>query len=122
MTLLIVDDNDGVRKLLRGMMQPLFETIDECIDGQDAVNTYEQRPYDVVIMDVQMPNLDGIDATKVIIEKHPDARIFLVTAYDDLEYKRRASGSGALAFCMKDDILALHSLLHAMIEAELESV
>lgn len=118
MTLLIVDDSTAVRKMIRQLMQPLFDTIHECEDGLAAVNAYDAQEYDFVIMDIQMPVLDGIEATEAIIGNHKVARIFLVTAHDNPEYRRRAAQSGAMAFCMKDDILALHSLLHAIVEAE----
>jgi CheY-like chemotaxis protein len=117
MTLLIVDDNASVRKILRQMMQPLFESIDECEDGSAAVSAYQRRRHDIVIMDIQMPILDGIEATEAIIARHPDARIFLITAHDDPEYKRRAGASGALAFSMKDDISNLYALLLDIVEA-----
>jgi CheY-like chemotaxis protein len=116
--LLIVDDSAAVRKMMRQMMTPLFESIDECEDGLAAVTAYDALEHDIVIMDIQMPILDGIEATEAIMSNHRDARIFLVTAHDNPEYRRRAAASGAMAFCMKDDILALHSLLHAIVEAE----
>ncbi len=118
MTLLIVDDNASVRKMIRQLLNPLFELIDECEDGSAAVTAYEAGQYDIVIMDIQMPILDGIEATEAIISNHQDARIFLITAHDNPEYRRRAASSGAMAFCMKDDIVALHTLLQAIVEAE----
>jgi DNA-binding NarL/FixJ family response regulator len=118
MTLLIVDDNAAVRKMIRQLMHPMFDAIDECEDGLAAVNAYDALLHDFVIMDIQMPILDGIEATEAIMANDPEARIFLVTAHDNPEYRRRAAASGAMAFCMKDDILALHSLLQAIMEAE----
>jgi CheY-like chemotaxis protein len=117
MTLLIVDDNASVRKMLHQMMQPLFESIDECEDGSAAVSAYLRRRHDIVIMDIQMPILDGIEATEAIIARHPDARIYLITAHDDPEYRQRASYSGVQAFCRKDDIADLHALLQTIVEA-----
>ena len=75
MKLLIVDDNAAVRRLIRSIVLPLAGDICECTDGADALSAYlAQRP-DVVLMDVRMNEVDGIQATKQITAADPKARV-----------------------------------------------
>jgi CheY-like chemotaxis protein len=114
MTLLIVDDNAAVREMIRQMMQPLFSTIQECPGGREAVASYESQPADAVIMDIQMPEMDGIEAAEEILAQHPDAQIYLVTAWNNAEYRRRALALRATAFYMKDNLLELFAVLERL--------
>lgn len=86
--LLIVDDEEKIREIIRKYAQhDGFET-DEASDGQEAVDKCEENAYDLVIMDVMMPNLDGFSAVKEIKQNHPDMPFIMLTAlgqeYDKL--------------------------------------
>ena len=77
MKLLIVEDNPQMRQLIGSVVADLAEAIVECYDGEDAVAAYAAKNFssdDRVLMDLQMPDVDGIEATKQIIAEHPPGR------------------------------------------------
>src|SRR3954466_11070122 len=103
-TVLIVDDQPlqrlGFRMLLES--NPDTEVIGEAQNGADAVRqTTELRP-DVVLMDVRMPGLDGIEATRRIVESGGRSRILMLTTFDLDEYAHAALRAGASGFLLKD--------------------
>ena len=81
--LLIVDDHTLLRQALRALLeaQPNLEVIGEAINGRDAVEIAEQMMPDVVLMDMVMPGLNGIDATRQILKRSPGTRVLILTAY-----------------------------------------
>ncbi len=114
MKLLIVDDNAAVRRLIAGILQPFAGEIRECADGADALAAYQAQRPDLVLMDIRMPRVDGIQATKQIRAAHPDARIIVVTDYDDSRLREAAMDAGACAYALKDNLPDLIRLLEAM--------
>ena len=118
MKLLIVDDNAGVRRLIRSIVLPLADDICECGDGGKAISTYlAQRP-DVVLMDIRMNELDGIQATRQITAIDPTARILIVTDYDDSELRRASMRAGASGYVLKSNLLELVRLLETIGQTE----
>jgi len=118
MKLLIVDDNAAVRRLIRSIVLPLAGDICECTDGADALSTYlAQRP-DVVLMDIRMSEVDGIQATKQITAADRKARILIVTGYDDTELRQASMDAGACGYVLKDNLLELVRLLEAIDSSE----
>jgi DNA-binding NarL/FixJ family response regulator len=114
MKLLIVDDNAAVRRLIRSILLPLADDICECGDGAEALSAYlAQRP-DVVLMDIRMNEVDGIQATKQITAVDPTARILIVTDYDDTELRQTSMRAGACGYVLKDNLLELVRLLEAI--------
>jgi CheY-like chemotaxis protein len=104
---LIVEDNAAMRATIRSMLNGVESEFCECSDGEDALEMYRlHRPW-CVLMDVRMRNLDGITATKQILASFPDARIIIVTEYDDPALREEIREAGALAFVRKDDLLEL---------------
>ncbi len=102
---LIADDGslfaESLKRVLEGMSDSI-RVIDVVHDGNTAVSrTLELRP-DVVLMDVRMPELDGVSATVKILEKRPDTRIIVLTNFDDDEYVKEALGGGAVGYLLKD--------------------
>ena len=83
MTILIVDDNANVRRLFRQLLKHLGGEIVECHDGVDAAAAYAQHHPQVVLMDVGMPRLNGLAATRLLLQQFPDARVVIVTDYAD---------------------------------------
>ncbi len=80
---------------------------EECKDGADALDCYEQTRPDWVLMDWEMKRMDGLTATRQIIEKYPHAKILMVTQYDDEQLKEAAQKAGASGFVLKENLMDL---------------
>jgi DNA-binding NarL/FixJ family response regulator len=113
MKLLIAERNEGMRLLIAGFVEDLADTVVECADGGDVVAAYESHRPDWVLMDVHLPTLDGIEATRRITAAFPSARVMIVTDYDDSRLRQRASSAGASAYVLKEDLGAVRMLLTA---------
>lgn len=112
--LLIVDDNAAVRRLIKSIVQPFATEIRECEDGLEAVSAYRSEIPDVVLMDIRMKYVDGIETTRQIKAAHPAARIVIVTDYDDEALRSAAIGAGACAYALKDNLLDLVRVLETL--------
>ncbi|MHB8645637.1 MAG: response regulator [Thermomicrobiales bacterium] len=106
MNVLIVDDDRASREGLRELfeLRPNITVIGEAINGEEAVRLADALHPDFVVMDVQMPTMDGLEATRQIKQHTPDVRIILLTMYR--EYRAAALRSGADAFLIKGDGIA----------------
>jgi len=103
-TCLIVDDHEVVREGLRLSLSrtPHIRVVGEAADGQQAIDLAERRRPNVVIMDVRMPGMDGLDATKLLTEKLPDVSVLIFTAYSESTLLSRGLDSGALGYILKE--------------------
>ncbi|WP_321777856.1 response regulator [Sulfurimonas sp.] len=107
MNVLIVDDNANNRIILRLLLEDYEEDtgtkfeIQEAKDGQEAVNKCEKDNFDIVLMDILMPNMDGIQATKLIREQNNKIMIIAVSAVDDSERKKDILNNGAEDYIIK---------------------
>jgi DNA-binding NarL/FixJ family response regulator len=110
-TVLIVEDNEGVRRLLRRALVESALLIWECGDGAEALTAYETHRPDVVLMDIRMPKVDGLTATRLIVSAHPFARIVMVTDYDDEALRHAAKEAGASAYVLKQNLTNLAELV-----------
>jgi two-component system response regulator (stage 0 sporulation protein F) len=110
MTILIADDNERIRKLLRNIVGGLFEEIYECGDGQQAVESYRKNKPDWTLMDIEMPVMDGITATREIKKINPDANIIIVTNYDSRVLRKGAKEAGAVSYIMKENLSELNDI------------
>ncbi|WP_058233797.1 response regulator [Devriesea agamarum] len=117
----IVDDQPLVRAGFAMVIgsQPDLEVIVEAGDGQDAVNALRGRRVDIILMDVRMPRMDGIEATQRIIDQAPSdqaPRVIVLTTFDLDEYVMAAIRAGASGFLLKDaqpeDLLAAIRTVH----------
>lgn len=121
MKLLIVEDNTEMRRLIASLVRDLAEAINECSDGAEALSAYTKHRPDWVLMDIKMKELDGIAATKQIIEAFPGAQIMIVTDYDDAKLRAAARGAGACEYVVKEDLFALRRILGAPVKQTKES-
>jgi DNA-binding NarL/FixJ family response regulator len=114
-TCLIVDDHEVVREGLRLALSraPNIRVIGEAADGETAVALVERRKPDVVIMDIRMPGVDGLEATKAITERDPKAKVLIFTAYSERMLLSRGLESGAKGYILKE---APHETLLRAIE------
>lgn len=101
---LLVDDQKLVRYGFRLLLEatPGITVVGEAGDGAEAITICERLEPDVVLMDVRMPGVDGIEATKRITSLRPETRVLILTTYDLDEYAFSALGAGAAGFILKD--------------------
>ena len=117
--ILIVDDHWVVRTGLKSMIdsQPDMAVVAEAGNGEEAVELFRDHQPDIVLMDLRMPGLSGVEATVAIRSEFPEARILILTTYDGDENIYRALQAGARAYLLKDiprsefldDIRAVHN-------------
>jgi DNA-binding NarL/FixJ family response regulator len=100
---LIVDDDDLMRAGLRGVLSsdPSIEVVGEANDGRDAVYRARLLHPNIVLMDVRMPDLDGISATRELLDAFPDVRVVIVTTFEQDDYIFGALRAGASGFLLK---------------------
>ena len=101
---LVVDDHPPMRVGLVGLIgsQPGMEVVGEASDGAEAIEVYDDVLPDVVLMDLRMPGMGGVEAILAIRKKHPDARVIVLSTYDLDEDIHRAMQSGAKSYLLKD--------------------
>ena len=109
--LLIVDDKAQVRSMIRRFLGDLATEISETDDGESALDAYAAFLPDWVLMDIEMKHTNGIVATERIRAAYPHARIVIVTNYDDDSLRERATAAGAHGYVLKENLLALRSML-----------
>jgi NarL family two-component system response regulator LiaR len=102
--LLIVDDHDLVRESTQLMLQGAqdLEVVGEAGNGRHALELCRQLHPDLVLMDVRMPEMDGLSATRAIKEEMPLITVLMVSAFDSEDYRREAANAGAAGYILKD--------------------
>lgn len=102
--ILIIDDHqlfrEGVKRILD--FEKTFEVVAEGDDGSEVIALYEEYHPDVIIMDINMPNVNGAEATRQLIEKHPEAKVIILSIHDDENYVSHALKTGASGYLLKE--------------------
>ena len=103
-SVLIADDQALVRVGLRKVLEtePELAVVGEAVDGEDAAAAARRLRPDIVLMDIRMPVLDGIEATRRIVRAHPDTRVLILTTFGLDTYVYDALRAGASGFMLKD--------------------
>jgi two-component system invasion response regulator UvrY len=103
---MIVDDQPPFRAAARAVVERVagFELVAEAESGEDAVRIVGDLAPDLILMDINMGELDGIEATRVIIETHPSTQIILVSTYAPDDLPANARTSGAIAYVNKEEL------------------
>lgn len=102
--IVLVDDQALFREGLRTLLsvQPDLEVVGEAGDGEEAVRLARTLRPAVVLMDMRMPLLDGVAATRRLLDEHPDCRVIALTTFDDDEYVFEGLRAGAVGYLLKD--------------------
>jgi DNA-binding NarL/FixJ family response regulator len=115
--LIIVDDHEIARSGLRTMLatEPSWRVVGEATNGAEGLALCRRLVPDLVLMDVRMPDMDGIAATRAITAELPDTRVIITTMYEDPDYLQRALEAGAVGYVLKD--ATRHVLIDAVRQA-----
>jgi DNA-binding NarL/FixJ family response regulator len=102
--ILVADDHGIVRKGLRFLLerQEDMEVVAEAADGREVVRMAEELEPHIIVVDIAMPQLNGIDAAEQILRRSPEARIIILSMYADEEFLTRALAAGVKAYLLKD--------------------
>lgn len=116
-SIIIIDDHqlfrEGVKRILD--FEASFDVVAEGDDGSEAINLVEQYKPDVVIMDINMPHINGIEATKMLIDQYPDTKVIILSIHDDENYVQHALKTGAQGYLLKEmDADALIEAVHVV--------
>jgi len=112
----IVDDVRVFRQSLRGVLEkhPAIHVVAEAENGKEAVDLVDRHHPDVLVMDLSMPVMNGLDATRVILSRNPTAKILILTMYASEEMAAEALSAGACSFVSKD--CGLNTLCKSILE------
>ena len=111
MKILIVEDNQPFREEMIRLIKKEEDEIYQCDDGIYVESLYEAIKPDVVLMDIKMKEMSGLEASKNLNEKHPEAKIIIVTNFNEEKIRQAALQNGAKAFLPKENLTQLNQLL-----------
>jgi DNA-binding NarL/FixJ family response regulator len=106
--ILTADDHPLIRAGLVAFLgtEPELQVVAEAGNGEEALEKYRELRPDIVLMDLSMPVMDGLSATRAVLAEFPDARIIVLTTYDGDEDIHRALAAGAMGYLVKDMLVA----------------
>ena len=110
MKILIADDSTAMRLCIKQALLHVDETL-ECSNGREAVRLSALERPDWVLMDIEMPELDGLSAAREIKAKWPEARILFVTAHDERRFRAAASQLGARGYVLKEHLDEINKIV-----------
>ncbi len=120
MNILIVDDDKLVALSLKTILESTnrIKVIAMGADGSDAITLFEEHKPDVLLMDIRMDKMTGLEAGEIILKKHPDAKILYLTTFSDDEYIVRALNMGAKGYILKQDFEGIAPALEAVMNGQ----
>ncbi|KQU58395.1 response regulator transcription factor [Rossellomorea marisflavi] len=102
--IVIIDDHqlfrEGVKRILE--FEPSFNVVAEGDDGADASGLVAEHEPDVVLMDINMPEINGVEATRELMDKYPETKVIILSIHDDENYVNHALKTGALGYLLKE--------------------
>lgn len=101
---LIVDDDRPMRELIKRIIGDLVDDFCECTGGWNALAAYDAEDPDWVLMDIRMKNGDGLAATREIVTTRPNARVIIVTSYNEASLREAARKAGACGYVLKENL------------------
>jgi CheY-like chemotaxis protein len=111
MKVLVVEDSEPMRRTIRSFIEDLAQVVWECPDGADALAKYTEHRPDWVLMDIKMGEVDGLAATRRIRAAFPEARIVMVTSFDEQSFRDEARVAGACGYVLKENLRELAKIL-----------
>jgi len=104
--ILVVDDNAEMRRTLKNLLETHddWKVCDEASDGREGVEKFDKEKFDVVVLDFQMPGMNGLDAAKEITSRSPSTPILMVTLHYSPQLAKEARKVGIRGICPKADI------------------
>lgn len=111
---MIVDDHEGMRRVLKSILTRAISEpfhLIECESGEQAVTEYTAQLPDCVLMDFELNAMNGLEATKIIIEKDINAKIIIVTGYDSAVLRRKAEDLNVQGLVSKEHLSELTPIL-----------
>ena len=120
MKVIVVDDDAIVATSMNTILStdPEIDVVAIGYDGTDAVRLYEEYKPDILLTDIQMQTMSGLDAATQIIAKYPDAKIILLTTFMDDEYVRQALDTGAKGYILKQDFAGVLPAIRAVFSGQ----
>jgi two-component system response regulator DegU len=103
-----------MRRLIGRVVHDLFNFVAECDDGAEALSAYEQHQPDWVLMDIEMSGMDGLTATRNLVQAFPGARVVIVTKHDNKYIREAAQDAGACGYVLKENLMAIRKLLERL--------
>jgi len=118
--ILVVDDNPSVRRYLRGVLEQHdnWRVCDEARNGREAVDRYRKIQPDVIVLDFQMPEMNGLDAARAIAQHSPEIPILIVTLDLSRQLSEEAKKVGARGACAKTDVSSVVDGVGALLRQE----
>lgn len=108
---MIVEDNRAMRKTIRSVAAKGTDNVIECGNGAEAVAAFELFQPDWILMDINMPVMDGISATRQIMVEHPAARVVMVSDTTEPSFRIAAEHAGACGYVSKENLFELSELM-----------
>ncbi len=120
MNIIVIDDDKLVAISLKTILEAsgMISVIDIGNSGSDAIRLYEKNQPDIMLMDIRMNGMNGIEAGEVILKKYPDARLLYLTTFSDDEYIIKALNMGAKGYILKQDFEGIAPALEAVMRGQ----
>ena len=99
-TVLIIDDHENMLKMMRDLLEEVYEVLTSG-SGQEGLDTFRRNPTDLVVTDIRMPDLDGMDVLRAVKKESPDTEVILMTAYGEVSQAVEALKTGAYDYVIK---------------------
>ena len=111
MNILVVDDSPRMRRTIRSLLAGLAHEVFECEDGRQVLAAYQAHRPDWVLMDIGLKQVDGIVVTGEPKAAFPEAKVVIVTDYDDVRLRQAARQAGACAYVLKENLFELRVII-----------
>lgn len=103
---LVVDDSESVRRAICQLLssQAEIEVVGEAVDGDDAINKTREHGPDVILLDITMPTINGLEAAEIIKQEFPSVHVVIVSQHDSRGFRWAALGAGVTGYVVKSNV------------------